>query len=279
MRICYFFLNNTKLKHYLLYTIFIFAKKIISSFLALSTVLSIFRKEVNSLLDSLIAYMVIGIFLTGIGLLVWVFPETSVLEYGFADLMTLFSSAPFVFLFLIPAITMRSIAEERKAGTLELLLTKPLTDWQIILGKFLACWLLVVLALIPTLIYYYSIYQLGNPVGNIDSAAVAGSYIGLLLLSGAFTSIGIFASSLTENQIIAFVVAVFFCFIAYSGFGSLAAINVWQGFSSLLTKLGIEYHYNALSKGLIDSRDVLYFVSVITLFLAASKLVLGSRKW
>ena len=142
----------------------------------------VFKKELNSFLNSLIAYVVIGVFLTSIGLMMWVFTDTSVLEYGFADMDTLFSLGPYVFIFLVPAITMKSFAEEKKMGTMELLLTKPLSDWNIVLGKFLAAFALVMFALIPSLIYYYSIYKLGNPVGNIDSAGVAGSYVGLMFL-------------------------------------------------------------------------------------------------
>ncbi|MEM9858551.1 MAG: gliding motility-associated ABC transporter permease subunit GldF [Bacteroidota bacterium] len=241
--------------------------------------IQVFAKEFNSFLNSLIAYIVISVFLTGIGLLMWVFPDTSVLEYGYADMETLFTLAPYVFMFLIPAITMRMFAEERRSGTIELLLTKPLTDWQIILGKYFSGWLLVVFALLPTLIYYWSVSQLGNPVGNIDTAAVIGSYIGLILLGGLFTSIGIVSSLLTTNQIVSFIIAVFLCFIFYSGFSSLAAINDWGSGALLFEQLGILYHYNALSKGLIDTRDVLYFVSVILLMLLFTKLILGSRKW
>src|SRR5688572_30150762 len=178
-------------------------------------------KEFRSFLNSLIAYIVIGVFLTSLGLLMWVFPETSVMEYGFADMDTLFSLGPYVLIFLIPAITMRSFAEEVKSGTMELLLTKPLTDWDIILGKFFACFLLVLFALLPTLIYYLSIYILGDPAGNIDTPGVIGSYIGLLLLGGVFSAIGIFASSITPNQIVAFIVAAFLCYLAYAGFESL----------------------------------------------------------
>ncbi len=241
--------------------------------------LSIFRKEINSFLNSLIAYIVIGLFLTAMGLFTWVFPETNVLDYGFADMQTLFSMAPFVFMFLIPAITMRTFAEEKKDGTIELLLTRPVTDLQIILGKYFSSLLLVVFSLLPTLIYYYSIVELGNPPGNIDSAGVAGSYIGLVLLGAVFTSIGILSSALSVNQIVSFIIAVFLCFIVYSGFQSLASVNVWGEFSNLINQLGIAYHYNALSKGLIDSRDVLYFVSIIVFMLLSTHLVLDSRKW
>ncbi|MES2730315.1 MAG: gliding motility-associated ABC transporter permease subunit GldF [Bacteroidota bacterium] len=240
---------------------------------------SILKKELNSYLSSLIGYLVITIFLTAIGLFVWVFPDSNVLDYGFADLSTLFSLSPYIFLFLIPAITMRTFAEEKKAGTIELLLTKPLTDWDIILGKYLSSLTLVVLALLPTLIFYYTIYQLGNPRGNVDSAGVFGSYIGLVLLGAVFTAIGIFASSLSENQIVSFVIAVFMCFLLYEGISSLASLEVWGGGAYLVAELGLVYHYNALSKGLIDSRNVLYFISVIAVMLYSTKLILGSRKW
>jgi ABC-2 type transport system permease protein len=236
-----------------------------------------FAKEFNSFLNSLIAYIVIGAFLTGIGLLMWVFPETSVLDYGFADLDTLFSMGPYVFIFLIPAITMKSFAEEKKMGTLELLLTKPLSDWSVVLGKFLAAWALVFLALVPTVIYYYSVYRLGNPIGNIDSAGVMGSYIGLALLAMVFCSIGLLASSLTANQIVSFILAAFLCFIVYMGFDSLSSFG---GNSALAVKqVGILYHYESLSKGLIDSRDVMYFLSVTGLILLTTKVVISSRQW
>jgi ABC-2 type transport system permease protein len=240
---------------------------------------AILRKEINSFFNSLVGYLVIVVFLTGTGLFVWIFPDTEVLNYGFATMETLFSMTPFVYLFLIPAITMRTFAEERKSGTIELLLTRPLTDVQIILGKYLASWVLVFFSLLPTLVYYFSMVQLGSPQGNIDSAAVAGSYIGLLLLGGVFTAIGIFASSITDNQIIAFILAVFFCFIFYSGFSSLAQLSLWEGSAYLIGQLGIDFHYNALSKGLVDSRNLLYFLSVIALFLYLTFLVLSSRKW
>jgi ABC-2 type transport system permease protein len=241
--------------------------------------LAILKKEFNGFLNSLIAYIVITVFLVAIGMFMWVFPESNVLDYGFADLQTLFSMAPWVFLFLIPAITMRTFAEEKREGTIELLLTKPITDLQLILGKYFAALLLALFALLPTLIYYYTVYQLGNPQGNVDSAAVIGSYLGLVFLAGVFAAIGVFASSVSDNQIISFVIAVFLCFIIYTGFDSIASIPVWGKYGYLISQLGISYHYSAISKGLIDSRDVLYFLSVITVMVLATKLVLQSRKW
>jgi ABC-2 type transport system permease protein len=241
--------------------------------------IQVLSKEFNSFLNSLIAYVVIGVFLVATGLLLWVFPDTSVLDYGYADLGTLFSLGPYVFIFLVPAITMRSFAEENKAGTLELLLTKPLTDWGIVLGKFLASFLLVLFALIPTVIYYYSVYRLGNPIGNVDTPGVIGSYIGLALLGGVFCAVGILSSSVTANQIVAFIVAAFLCFVLFTGFDSLAGLPVWGAQALAVRQLGIVYHYDALSKGLIDSRDILYFFSVMFLMLSLTKLTLGSRQW
>lgn len=241
--------------------------------------LSILKKEFNGFLNSLIAYIVITVFLVAIGMFMWVFPESSVLEYGFADLQTLFNMAPWLFLFLIPAITMRTFAEEKREGTIELLLTKPLTDIELILGKYFAALLLALFALVPTVLYYYSVYELGSPQGNIDSAAVVGSYIGLVFLAGVFAAIGVFASSITDNQIISFVVAVFLCYIIYTGFDLIASIPIWGSYGYLISQLGISYHYAAISKGLIDSRDVLYFLSVIAIMVLATKLVLKSRKW
>jgi len=241
--------------------------------------IEIAKKEFFSFLNSLIAYVVISVFLTGIGLLMWVFPESSVLEYGYADMETLFSLGPYVLMFFIPAITMKQFAEEYKTGTIELLLTRPLTDWQIILGKFIASWGLALVALVPTFIYYWSVYFLGDPVGNLDTPGIIGSYVGLSLLCGVFTSIGIFSSSLTRNQIVAFVLAVFLCFFLYYGFRSVAGLNLWKAFSLFVDQLGIVFHYDSLSKGLLDSRNVFYFLSVMTFMLLATKLVIGSRKW
>lgn len=241
--------------------------------------IQIFQKEVRAFLNSLIAYIVISVFLTGIGLLMWVFPETSVLDYGYADMQTLFTMGPYVLMFLIPAITMRMFAEEQKTGTIELLLTKPITDWQLILGKFFSGWLLVILAVLPTVVYYYSVYQLGDPVGNIDSAGVAGSYVGLLLLGAGFTSIGILSSAMSNNQIVAFIVAVFLCFILYSGLDSLAAIDAWSGWSGIVEELGMLYHYESMSRGLLDSRDIVYFISLIGMMLLLTRIRIGSRKW
>lgn len=241
--------------------------------------LSIFRKEVNQFLNSLLGYMVLIVFLTATGLLFWVFPQGNVLDYGFAEMGTFFSLTPFVFIFLIPAITMRSIAEEKKSGTLEWLLTRPLSEWQIIAGKFLASWVLSLMALVPTLFYFFSLYLLGSPAGNIDAAGVAGSYLGLSLLSLVFSAVGIFGSCLTDNQLVAFVISVFLCYFFYSGISSIAAINIWAKASVVLGNLSLDNHYQALGKGLIDLRDVVFFLSMALILLSAGKLILGSRRW
>ncbi|WP_162426558.1 gliding motility-associated ABC transporter permease subunit GldF [Pontibacter pudoricolor] len=241
--------------------------------------LAILKKEFNGFLNSLIAYMVIAVFLVATGMFMWVFPESSVLTYGFADMQTLFSMAPWLFLFLIPAITMRTFAEEKREGTIELLLTKPITDLQLILGKYFAALLLALFALVPTLLYYYTVYELGNPQGNVDSAAVVGSYLGLIFLAGVFCAIGVFASSISSNQIISFIVALFMCYIIYTGFDLLASTPALANYSYGISQLGISYHYDAISKGLVDSRDVLYFLTVIAIMILSTKLVLSSRKW
>jgi ABC-2 type transport system permease protein len=224
-----------------------------------------------------VAYVTIGVFLLVLGLFLWVFPDSSILEYGYSGLDSLFSTAPYLFMFLIPAITMRSLAEERKEGTFELLATRPLTDWQIVLGKYLACLLLVLFTLLPTLVYYYSVHSLGNPVGNIDTGAVIGSYIGLFLLGGVFVAIGLFASSVTSNQIIAFTIAVFLCFFAFSGFDSLSTLLSLQNLG--LQDLSINQHYQSISRGVLDTRDLVYFLSFIALFLVITKTIMGGRKW
>lgn len=242
--------------------------------------ISLLKKEIQSFLGSLIGYIVILVFLTTIGLIMWIFPgNNNVLDSGYASIDTLFAIAPWVFMFLIPAITMRSFADEKKAGTIEFLLTRPLTDLQIILAKYFAGIILVIIALIPTLIYFGSVYFLGNPIGNIDLGAMWGSYIGLLFLAAAFVSIGIFSSSITENQIVSFIVAIFLSFIVFIGFDFFSSLALLGSVDLFIIKLGINEHYMSMSRGVIDSRDMLYFISLITIFILFTKTVLLSRKW
>ncbi len=242
--------------------------------------LALLQKEIKAFLSSLIGYIVIIVFLLLIGLIMWVFPtDMNVLNQGYASLDTLFTIAPWVFMFLIPAITMRSFSEEKRIGTIELLLTKPLTDLQIILAKYFAGLLLVLFSILPSLFYFATIYYLGSPVGNVDVGGTWGSYIGLLLLGGGFVSIGIFASSLATNQVVAFIVAVFLCFICYIGFDALASLDALSAVDYLIIKLGINEHYISISRGVLDTRDLLYFISLSAFFVLLTKLVLESRKW
>lgn len=227
----------------------------------------IFWKEFTGFFGSLIAYMVMAVFLITVGLFTWVFPDQSVLAYGYADLGTFFSVAPYVFIFLIPALTMRMFAEEKKMGTLELLLTRPLHVWQIVLGKYGAVVALSLLTLLPTIFYYVAIYQLGNPKGNLDSSGILGAYLGLTLMAALFGALGIWASSLTTNQIVAFLLAAFASFVLYSGLDSLAGLIQAGSWSLYLKQMGALYHYEAMSLALIDTRDVIYFLSLSSLFL------------
>ena len=241
---------------------------------------SLYRKEIKSYLSSLIGYIFIGVFLIIAGLFIWVFPNiNNILYSNMASLQGLFNTSKFLFLFLIPAITMRTFAEEKRSGTLELLLTKPFTDSQMIAAKFLASLTLLVIALLPTLLYIVSVYNLGSPPGNIDLGSTWGSYLGLIFLGATFISIGIFASSATSNQIVAFVLAAPLCFILYFGFEFIYGFEILGKMGFFVKTLGIDYHYNSISRGVIDTRDILYFASVSLLFLIATRIMLLSRKW
>ncbi|MCS7074916.1 MAG: gliding motility-associated ABC transporter permease subunit GldF [Bacteroidia bacterium] len=238
---------------------------------------TISKKEIATFFNSLIAYIVIIVFLTGIGLFFWVLGD-HVLLTGNADLSTLFDLGPWLFLFLVPAITMRSFAEEYKTGTIEFLRTKPITDWEIVLGKYLASVSLVVFSLLPTMIYYLSIYYLGNPVGNIDSGATWGAYLGLLGIGAVFAAIGIFASTLTDNQIVAFIIGVFLCFILYFSFDFLAELEIFGEYTDTIVSIGLLEHYRSISRGVIDSRDVIYYLSIIFIALLAGKTVFTTKR-
>lgn len=242
--------------------------------------LAIFNKEINAFFSSLTGYVVIGMFLVLVGLLIWIFPSSSILDGGYATLDALFEVAPWVFLFLMPAVTMRLFAEEKQTGTIELLVTRPLSDWQIVMGKFLAAFVLAVVALLPVVLYYFTVYQLGAPKGNLDTGAILGSYFGLLFLAAAFAAIGVFASSLTANQIIAFLLAAFLCFFFQSAFDALSRLPVFFGKTDdLIQAFGIQTHYDSISRGVVDTRDVVYFLSLIGFFLAATVVSLGRRRW
>lgn len=245
--------------------------------------LTLYLKEIRSFLSSLIGYIAISVFVTLIGVFMWIIPAEgggyNIFDNGFANIDPLFFVAPWVYLFLIPAITMRSFSEEKKTGTIELLLTRPLSDLQIVMAKYLAGFTLVIVSLLPTLIYYYSVYVLGSPKGNIDTGGAWGSYVGLLFLGAGFVSIGIFSSAIAENQVIAFIIAMLLCFFCYIGFEYIAQSGVFGKYDAFFKGLGINDHYVSMSRGVIDTRDVLYFISIIALFNLLTRLVLESRKW
>lgn len=228
----------------------------------------IFRKEISLFFSSITGFIAIAVFLIASALIVFVFPETSVLDYGFATLDSFFNSAPYIFLFLIPAVTMRSFAEEKSSKTLELLRTKPLRLIEIIGGKFLSAIVIVLFALLPTLVYPYIIGQLAEPINNIDTGGYIGSMIGLLCLAFCFCAIGLFGSSISKNQVVAFIVAMFLCFVSYFAFSSISNVPWLVGKSDyIIQQIGLESHYLSMSKGLVSLRDIVYFFSVMMLFL------------
>ncbi len=234
-------------------------------------------REIKSFFGSPIGYLVIAIFLLLNGLFLWVFDgEFNILNSGFADMSPFFQLAPWILLFLIPAVTMRSFSDEKKQGTLELLFTKPLSIWEIVNGKFLGAFLLIVLALIPTLLYVWVISYFGNPEGNIDMGSTMGSYFGLLFLIASYCAIGVFTSTLSENQIVAFILAVFICFVFYFGFVGIS--ELLEQNNSIISKLGMDYHFKSMSRGVIDTRDVIYFVSITILFLSLTVYKLKTSK-
>ncbi len=234
--------------------------------------LAILKKEINTFFASPIGYLVIGVFLLLNGLFLWVFKgEFNILDNGLASLSSFFLLAPWILIFLVPAVTMRSFSDEKKQGTLELLVTKPISHFQIVLGKYFGAFILILMALIPTLLYVYTISVLGNPEGNLDLGSTIGSYFGLLFLIAAYTAIGVFASTLSDNQIVAFIIAVFICFFFYFGFEGLSNYNVFDNII-YMENLGMASHYNSMSRGVIDTRDLVYFISIALAFLIFTKL-------
>lgn len=240
---------------------------------------AVLKKEINLFFASPIGYLVIGLFLVVNGLFLWVFKgEYNILDSGFASLEPFFTLAPWIFLFLIPAITMKSFSEEIRQGTLELLLTKPLSTIQLVLGKYFGALTLILLALLPTLLYVVAIYYLGSIEGNLDSGVITGSYFGLIFLGACYAAIGIFASILSPNQIVSFILAIFLCFIAYFAFEALANLNIFGTGAFGLEDLGLNAHYESISRGIIDTRDIIYFLSFIFFFLALTNLSLTNKK-
>jgi ABC-2 type transport system permease protein len=241
---------------------------------------SIFRKEISGFFSSLTGYIVILVFLLINSLFMWIFPgEWNIFDSGTAGLDTLFFLSPWVFLFLVPAVTMRMIAEERRLGTIELIYSRPITERGIIWGKYLASIILVLLALLPGIIYYISVYSLGESPGNLDNGGTIGAFIGLFFLASVYASAGIFASSVTDNQVVAFILAVLICFFLFMGFDSFAYLPGLKKLDEFVIRLGINEHYKSLSRGVIDIKDAAYFIAVALIFNEATRLVLLSRKW
>lgn len=241
---------------------------------------AIFLKELKQFFSSLIGYIAIIVFLLVLGLFMWIFPDTSILDFGYATLDSFFSIAPYIFIFLIPAITMRSFAEEINTGTIELLSTRPVTELQIILGKYFAALTLVFIAIVPTFIYFFTVYSIASPVGNVDAGGILGSYFGLFFLGAVFVAIGIFCSSITSNQIVAFILGVFLCFFIYLAFSYISQFGIFVGKNDYLVEsFGLSAHYDAMGKGVMDSRDVVYFISLISVFILFTRTALSSRRW
>ncbi|RCW92523.1 gliding motility-associated ABC transporter permease subunit GldF [Winogradskyella arenosi] len=234
--------------------------------------IAILKKEINTFFASPIGYLVIGVFLLLNGLFLWVFKgEFNIFNYGQASLSSFFLLAPWILIFLVPAVTMRSFSDEKKQGTLELLVTKPISHFQIVLGKYFGAFVLILMALLPTLLYVYTVSSLGNPEANLDMGSTIGSYFGLLFLVGTYTAIGVFASTLSDNQIVAFIIAIFICFFFYFGFEGLSNYHI-LGDLIYLENLGMAAHYNSMSRGVIDTRDLVYFISIAIAFLLFTKL-------
>jgi ABC-2 type transport system permease protein len=241
---------------------------------------AIFIKELNSFFSSLIGPIAAIVFLVINGLFIWVFPgELNVLDGGYSTLDTLFIMAPWVFLFLVPAIAMRTFSEEKRTGTIELLLTRPISDIHLILGKYFAVVALVIIILLPSLVFFLSVYLLGSPVGNIDTGGTWGSYIGLFFLAAGYAAISVFASSLTQNHIVSFIIGVIISFFIYIGLESISSVYLLKDVEHIIVSLGINEHYQSLSRGVIDSRDIVYFIGLSAFFILLTRLVLQSRKW
>jgi len=241
---------------------------------------ALLRKEISEFFSSITGYVVVVIFLLINSMFIWIFhTDFNILDAGYAGLDNMFILAPWIFLFLIPAVCMRLFSEEKRSGTSEWLLTKPLSDFKIVFAKYISGYILSALSLLPTMIYLISISILADPPGNLDYGGIAGSYMGLFLLAAVYVSIGLFASSLTRNQIIAFFVSVVLCYFFFLGFSQLASLGFSGTTQDFIIALGINDHYTSMSRGVIDSRDVIYFLSVISLFVFFTKLSLESRKW
>lgn len=241
---------------------------------------TLFLKEIKDFFNSIIGYLVIIVYLIVNNLFMWIFPGNfNVFDIGFANLDSLFLLSPWIFLFLVPAITMNMFANEFKSGTMELLLTRPLSELQIVLSKYFSTLILVLISILPTLLFIIPIYYFSTPIGNIDTGALIGSYIGLFLLAASYSAVGLFASSLTKSTIVAFILSILICYFFFLGFDNLAYLDITGKIANFISSLGISEHYNSISRGIVDTRDIIYFFSLITVFIFLTKLRLESRKW
>ena len=240
---------------------------------------NLLKKEFRSFFNTPVGYIILAIFCVGTGLFLWVFPgEYNVLDSGYATIDGLFVLAPWLFLFLSPAVTMHLIAEEKQQGTIELLLTRPISTFSLVVGKFLSAWLIMLVALIPSIIWYATVYILAEPMGNVDSGAFWGSFIGLIFLASVYGSIGLFGSSITRNQITAFVISAVICFTMFYGFELIGSLFTNGNTSLYLKNIGIHAHYQSMSRGVLDSRDMLYMIIITVLFLLGAKTALTRKK-
>lgn len=237
----------------------------------------IVKKELHQFFSSLTGYIAVAMFLIVCALYLFVLKDSNIFDFGYATLTSFFELAPWVFTFLIPALAMRIFSDEFKSGTFETLKTRPLNQWQIVLGKYLSVLIVIIIALIPTLLYVITIYSLSS-TGGIDSGAITGSYVGLFLLAAIFAAISTWCSSLTSNAVIAFLLSAFTCIILYFGFGAISKLPIFAGNADYYIEMpGIDFHYQSISRGVIDTRDIVYFVSVIFLFLFATQKNLNKK--
>ena len=240
---------------------------------------AIYKKELSVFFTTIIGSLIIGLFLLFNGLLLWSeISQINILDNAYASMAAFFTISPLIFLLFIPAISMRTFSDEYNLGTIETVITKPITTLQIVCGKFFAILTLVIISILPTLLYVFTIYLIGETVGNLDLAGIFGCYIGLICLSSVFASIGVFSSSLSNNQIIAFILAIIISVIFYFGFELLSTIPILQPIDFILQKTGVLYHYNIMSKGLLKLSDIVYFISVSFIFIKLSELVIVNKK-
>jgi len=238
------------------------------------------RKEISGFFSTLTGYVVILTYLTINSLFIWLVPgENNIMQGNYASLRSFFDISPWLFLFLVPAVMMRSLSDEKKTGTIELLYTRPIREIEIIISKYTAGIIIVLLSIVPSLTYFFSVGYLGNPPFNLDIGGTVGAYIGLFFLASIYASVGLFASAVTDNPIVSFILAMLLCFILYTGFDYLSNAPFLANISDVISGFGINQHYKSLSRGVIDSRDIIYFVSTISVFILSSKTVLESRKW